>query len=126
VSEAVFPPLRIAELEVESSYDGKSLMTLRFSGNADLRATAAVSQLIAQVHPEAQRRSVSSVKVDLRELEFMNSSCMKAFVMWLQALQEDERGHRYRITFLSAPSRYWQERSLEALKYLAPDWVVIE
>ena len=127
MSDPLFPPLRVAELTVDVDYFARqSVITVRFAGNADLKATDAVRQLIGQVHPEAQRLAVTSVRVDFRELEFMNSSCLKAFVIWLQALQEDESGHRYRIVFQADAARYWQERSLSALSCLAPEWVDVE
>jgi hypothetical protein len=68
---------------------------------------------------------IPEVQIDLRELEFMNSSCFKSFVSWISEVSELTSGH-YRIRFLSNPSILWQHRSLHALSCFAAELVTIE
>lgn len=99
---------------------------IKLSGNADLVVKVALDRFIASLHEEARRHRVEEVVVDLRGLEFMNSSCLKTFVWWISAIQTTAGGHPYRITFLSSPSMYWQRRSLNALACLAADLVSVQ
>ena len=77
------------------------------------------------VHEEARRLGAKEVVVDLKELEFMNSSCLKTLVWWISSVQELAAAHQYRITFVSSPAMYWQRRSLSALAGLATELVSI-
>jgi len=69
---------------------------------------------------------VKTVKVDLRQLEFMNSSCFKIFVAWLAQLRDLDAAKQYKIQIVSNPNLLWQRRSLAALSCFAVDLVTIE
>ena len=64
--------------------------------------------------------------VDVRELEFMNSSCFKSIVSWLTSIMELPPPEQYKVHFLSNPERLWQRRSLHALRSFALMLVTIE
>ena len=96
------------------------------AGTADLNVKTQLDRFIASVHEEALRVSAEEVMVDLRQLEFMNSSCLKTFVWWITVVQDLAPGTGYRITFLSNPSMYWQRRSLHALACLATNLVSVQ
>ena len=49
-------------------------------GTADLTVKTQLDQFLRGVHTEAQRCLAEEVTVDVRQLEFMNSSCLKSFV----------------------------------------------
>jgi anti-anti-sigma regulatory factor len=53
---------------------------INLTGTADLLVSGQLDALLRQVHLEAQRFPAEEVTVDVRELEFMNSSCLKSFV----------------------------------------------
>jgi|SRR6185503_5625334 len=103
--------------------DGRLLLEMR--GNADLSVQAALASFVPQVHAEALARAVSQVTVDLRAVEFMNSSCIKELVSWLQLLLETEPERRYRVRLLQG-APHWQNRSLQVLQAFAGDLVEIE
>jgi hypothetical protein len=67
---------------------------------------------------------VSEVTCDFRTLSFMNSSCFKAFVVWIDTVKNAKLS--YRIRFRTAPNMHWQRRSLEALRRLAVDVVSLD
>lgn len=102
--------------------DGKLLVT--FSGTGDVGAVELLSGYLKRLHREAQRVGVSEVRCDFRKLSFMNSSCFKAFVVWIDTVKTSDHG--YRIRFVTDPDMHWQRRSLEALRRLATNVVSIE
>jgi len=101
-----------------------SRLAIAFSGSGDMKAIEVLASYLKRVHAEALRLSVSEVRCDLRKLVFMNSSCFKSFVVWIDTLKSAP--DPYQIGFLTDPSLHWQRRSLEALRRLAVNIVSIE
>ena len=120
VDSIVTPDLR-ASAFIEGTTFGA-----RFSGNADTRAMAAIDTLLKGLHDQALQRNTREVVIDLTELEFMNSSCFKAFVTWIANVQDLEASKQYSIVFRSDPKKHWQRRSLEALSCFAIDLIRVE
>ena len=119
------PKLDVPVLTADSALaDG--VLTTRFRGTADVEAKPALDHYVEALHGEARRLGATKVVIDLRELEFMNSSSFKVFVTWLAQVQEMPAENQYRIHFLSNPSMHWQRRSLAALSCFAVDLVTIE
>jgi hypothetical protein len=100
-------------------------LIVNFSGNGDMSAVDALGRYLKQVHQEAVSLEVKDVSFDFRDLYFMNSSCFKAFVTWIDQASRSE-GHAYVIRFLTNPRLHWQRRSLEALRCLSPNVVRVE
>jgi hypothetical protein len=96
------------------------------TGTADLTVKTQLDRFLRAVHTEAQRCLAEEVTVDVRQLEFMNSSCLKCFVWWISTVQEQPGEGKYRIVFVSSPSVYWQRRSLNALACLANDIITVQ
>jgi hypothetical protein len=113
------------EFSAEAHVSEKAF-NIKLVGNADLNVKVQLDRFIASVHEEALRAKADEVTVDLRRLEFMNSSCLKSFVWWISTVQDLTPGTHYRITFLSSPSMYWQRRSLNALACLATELVSVQ
>jgi anti-anti-sigma factor len=114
--------------EPEFSADAQAaegVLKLSLSGNADLNVKTMLDQLLATVHAEAQGRGVPEVEVDMRKLEFMNSSCLKCLVAWISRIQDTPPARQYRVNFRSSPALFWQKRSLQALAMLASDLVTV-
>ena len=101
-------------------------MTVTISGNADLNVKAQLDRFLAGVHSQAQHQRLGEVMVDFRQLDFMNSSCLKCLVSWISQIQDLPAGTRYRLTFVSSQAMYWQKRSLHALSCLASDLVTVQ
>jgi hypothetical protein len=94
-------------------------------GNADYAALDSLDVLLDRVHSEARRRAVEEVSVDLRSLEFMNSSCFKSFVSWINNIQELDADKQYKVRFLSNPNMHWQKRSLHSLRCFAVELISV-
>jgi hypothetical protein len=119
------PAVLNSDFSATAAAEGRSL-NLSLSGNADFTIKTSLDQFLLSSHEEARRLQVEEVVVDLRQLEFMNSSCLKSLVLWINQVQAMEPAERYRITFLSSPTVYWQKRSLHALSCLATDLVTLQ
>jgi hypothetical protein len=114
-----------AEFNGSAAHDGIRIVA-RLGGNADYAAMDALEMLLTRVQAEASRLGVAEVLVDLRQLEFMNSSCFKSFVSWISDVQELEPAQRYKIRFVSNPALHWQKRSLHALRCFAVELITVE
>ncbi len=112
-------------LQANYRLDGKQLV-VELIGNADHRTSDQMRDLCAQLHTAAMESSVTAAVIDMRKLEFMNSSCFKSLVTWVSDIQDLEPARRYKIRTLSNPAIPWQKRSLQSLQYFAVDLVSIE
>jgi hypothetical protein len=112
------------KFSAEVFYDGKHVV-VRLAGNADANAKPHLGMLFGNVHEHAQHHGVDRVRVDMRQLMFMNSSCFKDLISWLDKLR-DVKAPGYHITFLSSNALHWQRRSLHALSCFARGIVTIE
>jgi hypothetical protein len=124
VNEIALPVEQAAELCARLIREDTALVA-KLWGTADLRVTDSVEAILNRVHQKAIELGISEVRMDLRELEFMNSSCFKSFVSWISEVSDMPSG-QYRIRFLSNPSILWQRRSLHALSCFAAELITIE
>ncbi len=122
---ALSQPIQSAELNATVTVVDQALV-IRMTGTADLRVTDTIEKLLSAVHQQATTNHVGEVKVDLRNLEFMNSSCFKSFVSWISQVQELAETAQYRIHFFSNPAILWQRRSLNALSCFAAHLITID
>lgn len=85
-----------------------------------------LNPFVDAVHGELSKLGQRRIRVDLRELEFCNSSGFKAFIHWIQRIQALPEAQRYGLRFLSNPARKWQKTSLLALSCYAVNTVAID
>lgn len=111
---------------VTETKSAPSQITTRLLGSAETESMDGLDALLKSIHSVAVANRVEEVIVDMRELEFMNSSCFKTFVSWISALQDAEGGAKYKIRFLSDKKKHWQKRSLNALACFAVDLTAVE
>ena len=112
-------------LATSTAREGETLV-LTCTGSAETEALDSLHDVLTGFHDEALRQPGATVVADVRGLEFASSSCLKAFVTWLQWVQELDDDHRYQILFRSNPRHSWQRRSLNALAAFASGVVRIE
>jgi hypothetical protein len=114
-----------AGFEASATHDN-GILRVSFRGSAELEASEQLGPFLTRVHTEALRLGAREVTADMVKLEFMNSSCFKRFVTWLNALREVEGTPQYAVRFLSSPRVRWQKASLMALSCFAPGLIEIE
>jgi hypothetical protein len=102
-----------------------AVISATLKGNADYAALDALEMLLERVHAEAKRGGVTEAVVDLKHLEFMNSSCFKSFVSWITNIQELDADKQYKVKFLSNPALHWQKRSLHSLRCFAVELITV-
>jgi hypothetical protein len=99
-------------------------VSVLLTGTGDLLAMPQLGSFLKQLHAEVTRLSVKLVVMDIRELYFLNSSCLKQFVTWLK-LMRGAGSHQYQVQFLSNVNLRWQRRTLSALQALSDGAVTI-
>ena len=104
--------------------DGTTIV-VEMSGSADMESVDPLNAHLAGLHREALRTKATEVAIDFRQLEFMSSSCIKAFVEWISNIQELAPVERYRVQFRSNPQLRWQKRSLHSLHCFASDLITV-
>jgi hypothetical protein len=98
--------------------------TVKFSGNGDAEAVTPLDRFLKLLHKNLLDEKSTEIRVDLYDLYFMNSSCLKAFVSWIYKV--NTTGRPYQIHLQMNPRQPWQRRSLEPLKRLAPAVVSLD
>lgn len=117
--------LRVGELHATARQEDAALC-LALAGTADATTESTLNALLTRLHGECRHAAVREARVDLRALEFMNSSCFKAFIAWIVAVDRLPPAERYRLRFLCNPALHWQKRSLRAMVHFGGDIVSVE
>jgi len=114
-----------SELVVDVVREG-DVFVLTCRGSAESTALAELTAKLESFHASAVEARANAVIADFRELTFVSTPCLKAFVSWLQWVQELDDDKRYRVRFQSNPMHRWQVRSLASLRAFAGAIVEIE
>lgn len=96
----------------------------RFAGTGEAEGAAVLDRFLGKLHEQALARELREVTLELAELEFINSSCLKAMVAWIYKV--DTGGRPYQIRLLRDSKLHWQRTSIATLQRLAPDVVIVE
>jgi len=112
----------VGQLKVDASQRGEAF-ALDMSGTAELKDSTPLADLLLKADSEVRTLGLKRIDVDVRAVEFMNSSALNAFVRWFAAMKD--RGGGYTVRFLSDPSKRWQRGSLTALATFAAGTVTI-
>jgi hypothetical protein len=95
---------------------------IRMIGVADLNVRDMLETFLQEVHATAMAARLDRVDVDMRALEFINSSCLASLVHWIE-LRDNVTGPRYAICFIADKASSWQQRSLRILQGLSCELV---
>ena len=117
--------LRVAGCQIEAAAELPNV-TLRLQGSAEGAASEDLEKLFAKMHQECVRLGAKEVKIDLRDLEFMSSSCFKSFVTWVLDIEQLPAEQRYGIVLIQSADRHWQRRSLHALESMGAEIITLE
>ena len=116
-----------AEPQFSATADcAQGTLVVSLVGTVEFSNKGKVDEFLRKVHAAARDREAREVIVDFRGLEFMNSSCLKAFVAWIDTILALPAAEQYRVVFVSSREIAWQKRSLLALSCLAVGLVSIE
>jgi hypothetical protein len=99
---------------------------MRWFGTADLLVQDQLGAFLTAAHDCATSYLASRVVVDVTELKFINSSCLKNVVSWLITVKNDPKDRQYHIVFRINPKATWQDRSFTAMACMCADLVTLE
>lgn len=94
-----------------------------FTGAGETGGVEVLRQFVASVHAAAVAAKMEQVHVDLVDLKFINSSCLKVLVSWVYDV--DTNGRPYQIELIRDTTMHWQKGSLDTLRRLAPEVVSV-
>jgi hypothetical protein len=124
MSSPALLPLTLSGFEVRPLVsDGTLELSLR--GNADMTVSSSLGRYLKEVDTKAQRDHVRIVHVRLGDLYFVSSSCFQAIAAWLLSVGARNPADRYTVKFETHAAHGWQRRSLEAIRRVAPDVVIV-
>jgi hypothetical protein len=118
------PPLKGDAFVLKAELEQGRIL-VQFSGTGDMSVVEPLDRWLRTLHREALHVGTQEVVVDVRELYFMNSSCLKAFVTWIDTAERRD-GAPYTIRFRASPDLKWQRRTLSALQRLGTSIVCID
>jgi hypothetical protein len=98
--------------------------TVKVSGNGDAEASVALERFLAQLNDAVVASGGGAVRLDLSDLYFMNSACIRVLASWVHGVKA--AGNLYQVHIHMNPQQPWQRRSLQPIKRLAPLVVRLE
>lgn len=101
-------------------------VVVKMTGIADAVAQRHFGALFTELHTMVLRLRSNRVQVDIRELSFMNSSCIKEVIVWIEKVRKGSDAEKYSILFLSSSGQPWQRRTLGAITHFAKGVVGVE
>ncbi len=111
-------------LKATLTHSGPGLV-LTLVGAADLRVESYFESLLLALNDRSKNAGVENVTIDLRELTFINSACLKSFVVLISEVRQ--LGDKaYTITLWQNPAVSWQQRSIKALKAFGEELVIVK
>jgi anti-anti-sigma regulatory factor len=98
-------------------------VSVRLTGTFDMTATTDLSLFLVSIEGDAKRLNVREIVLDVVEVYYLGSSCIKSFVTLVEALKK--HGNLL-IRVVVNPRLDWQDRTFAVLSRLAPALVVLE
>lgn len=118
-----FAPLTVEGLSVVPRLD-HGVLRITVTGAVEMREPGDVlTPYWTRVDAEVRRRRVRRVEVDLRDLNFMNSSGILTLVRWI-TLAKGHGADSYQLILQYDRNVTWQRTSVPTLAKLAPNVVV--
>jgi len=110
-------------LEVTDSTMG---VLVSIAGDIDMQdPSRLLDPFFLKLHQSAVQMAVDTIEVDFRQLNFLNSSGIKALAKWAMMLSQIPAETRYKIRFLHNKGATWQTTSLPTLTYLVPGAITL-
>ena len=107
--------------------DNPNGVTIKFIGDIDMEDPSIIlDPLFEKVHNGVLENSYKEVMADFRELNFLNSSGIKAVAKWIMKLSEVDDIQKYIIKIVHNKDITWQVTSLPTLTFLVPGAVQVE
>lgn len=117
-------PLNAEGVQIVPTIDDR-LMKIRMSGAIEMRDPGELlNPFWTNIDEEIRRRAIRRVEVDLRDLNFMNSSGILTLVRWITKARSHAADSSYTLVLQYDRNVTWQRTSIPTLAKLAPSVVV--
>jgi hypothetical protein len=94
------------------------------TGNIKVSNPSSIMEpFITEAHNSILENKVKMVKLDIRKLEYLNSSGIKEIVNWVTKLEKLSSNQKYHIIFLYNPEITWQETFVSSMVYLNTEFI---
>ena len=121
---ATIAPLYAEALNIVPSLE-EGVMRIRMSGAVEMRDPGdLLTPYWNKIDEIALERSLRRVEVDLRDLNFMNSSGILTLVRWITKAKTHAADKSYQLVLQYDRNVTWQRTSIPTLAKLAPDVVI--
>lgn len=112
------------KINVEDTANG---IAIRFVGDIDMEDPSIIMDpLFEKVHSSVVTQKIPEVVADFQNLNFLNSSGIKAVAKWIMKLAMLPADKKYGIKIQHNKAITWQVTSLPTLTFLVPGAVKIE
>jgi anti-anti-sigma factor len=109
----------------QSQRQGDALL-VTLCGNADMDVHDELRAFLDDLHEGAKANGVKELVFDLKELYFMNSSCLSTFLRLINRMVASRASHAYGLRFRTNQNLGWQRRNLQAIRAYAEELVSVE
>jgi anti-anti-sigma regulatory factor len=116
-------PIKMENYSLEAVANA-TVLNIRLKGTFDMTATPSLSLFLVSIETEIKRLRLQEITVDVAEVYYLGSSCIKSFVSLIESLKKLDFLPRARV--LTNPRLDWHERTFSILARLAPALVTIE
>ena len=113
----------LEDFGIDPSDSDDGWLVLQLTGTGDAAAVATLNECLAAVELNVAANEVTTLELDIRKLQLLNSSCLKTFASFILRLIASKADCP--IRFVVDARQPWQARSLFALERLAGDRVNI-
>ena len=97
---------------------------LKLIGSADNATATGLAKLFDDLHFDLLGKQATQVTVDMRDLDFLGTACVKELLGWIEKLED--LSERYSIKLRSNPTIAWQRTTLPALSCFDTALVTVE
>lgn len=99
-------------------------LILKLAGTFDMTSAHTLQIYLEQVAVEAREKQLLELVVDVVDVYYLGSSCIKSFVTLTVGLQNGTAGLLLRV--VTNPRLDWQDRAFSVLARIAPQRVLVE
>lgn len=118
--------IKLERIQIEVT-DNPNGVTIKFSGDIDMEDPSLVlDPFFDRLHDQVMAEKIPEVAANFKELNFLNSSGIKAVAKWIMKLCELSDSERYNIVIIQNKEITWQVTSLPTLTFLVPGAVKVE
>jgi hypothetical protein len=118
-------PLASGDLKIVPALDGQ-ILRIKMSGVVDMRdPQALLNPYWEKVDKEIVSAGLKEVELDVRALDFMNSSGIICMVRWITQAKSHTPEEAYRIVVQHEPTIGWQKKTIPLFLKLAPGLVAL-